>query len=113
MESEDGVDVAQLLLALLNEFGSRASTARHLLAGGLGPLVLLAQRKSDSVCVWAIKLVAKVCVVFVFVLCFVFFEVFCLKRYCRLRGKTRSALRSLTMWKLICCCSNRWLCRED
>ncbi len=58
-DQDETADVAQLMLALLNE-PSRVSTARHLLsAGGLGPLVSMAQR-SDSVCIWAVKLIGKV-----------------------------------------------------
>ncbi len=57
---DESTDVVQLLLAFLNEPKCRASVARHLLANGLGPLVSLVERKSESMCVWAIKLVGKV-----------------------------------------------------
>ena len=57
---DESTDVVQLLLASLNEQKGRVAVARHLLAHGLGPLVALVQRRSESMCVWAIKLVGKV-----------------------------------------------------
>lgn len=62
-DCEAGVDIVQLLLALLNEPGLAVTTAKHLLVGGLGPLVDLVgsktHKKNRDGFVWAIKLVSK------------------------------------------------------
>ena len=58
----EAVDVIQLLLAFLNEQNGEA-VAKHLyncIFPSFGPLVSLSSRKSESLCVWSIKLIAKV-----------------------------------------------------
>lgn len=56
----ESTDVIQLILAFLNDDKSGPIVAQHIIKGiGMGPVVSLASRKAESVCVWSLKLLAK------------------------------------------------------